>query len=43
MAFAVFGAVAGGVVIDGAECVAKTFPDFWETLAGAGGESKKNG
>ncbi len=37
MAFAVFGAVEDHVIIDGAECVAKTFPDFWEALKSVGG------
>ncbi len=38
MAFSVFGAALGGVTVDGAECVAKTFPDFWEVMKSAGGE-----
>ncbi len=48
MAFGVLGAVIGGetinettfgkVVIDGAECVAKTFPDFWENMKAVGAE-----
>lgn len=38
MAFGVLGAALGGVIVDGAECVAKTFPDFWEVLKSAGGE-----
>lgn len=38
MAFGVLGAVRGGVTIDGAECVSKTFPDFWEVMKSAGGE-----
>jgi 3-phosphoshikimate 1-carboxyvinyltransferase len=32
MAFAVLGLGAEGIVIGGAESVAKTFPDFFETL-----------
>jgi 3-phosphoshikimate 1-carboxyvinyltransferase len=36
MAFAVMGAAVGGVTIEGAECVAKTFPRFWETMQKAG-------
>jgi 3-phosphoshikimate 1-carboxyvinyltransferase len=32
MAFAVLGLGTEGIVIEGAECVAKTFPDFFETL-----------
>ncbi len=42
MAFSVFGAAKGNVVIDGAECVAKTFPGFWETFQSLGGELEKN-
>ncbi len=38
MAFGVLGAALGGVTVDGAECVAKTFPDFWEVMKSAGGE-----
>lgn len=38
MAFGVLGAALGGVTVDGAECVAKTFPDFWEALKSVGGE-----
>jgi 3-phosphoshikimate 1-carboxyvinyltransferase len=42
MAFGVFGAVEGGVIVDGAECVAKTYPDFWEILKTVGGIIEKN-
>jgi 3-phosphoshikimate 1-carboxyvinyltransferase len=42
MAFSMFGAAEGGIVIDGAECVAKTFPGFWESFQGVGGELEKN-
>jgi len=42
MAFGVMGAALGNVVIDGAECVAKTFPDFWETFGRVGGKIKRN-
>jgi 3-phosphoshikimate 1-carboxyvinyltransferase len=38
MAFAVLGAAIGGITIEGAECVAKTFPDFWEMMKKAGVE-----
>ena len=38
MAFGIMGTVLGNVVIDGAECVAKTFPDFWKALIGLGGK-----
>jgi 3-phosphoshikimate 1-carboxyvinyltransferase len=43
MAFGMFGAVEGGVIIDDAECVAKTFPEFWEALSGVGGDLRENG
>ena len=38
MAFAVLGSALGNVVISGAECVAKTYPDFWEDFKKLGGE-----
>ncbi len=34
MSFAVLGLGIGGVSITGAECVNKSFPGFWDTLAG---------
>ncbi|MFA5308380.1 MAG: 3-phosphoshikimate 1-carboxyvinyltransferase [Dehalococcoidales bacterium] len=42
MAFAVLGASLGGITIDGAECVTKTFPGFWEAFAGIGGKIRKH-
>ena len=38
MAFGLLGSVAGDTVIDGAECVAKTWPEFWEVFAEIGGK-----
>ncbi len=38
MAFGVLGAVVGDIVVDGAECVAKTYPRFWDTLRSLGVE-----
>lgn len=38
MAFGVLGAVVGGVVVEGAECVSKTYPGFWGMLGGLGVE-----
>ena len=38
MAFAVLGVAVGGVTIDGAECVAKTYPAFWDILKMTGVE-----
>lgn len=37
MAFAVLGCVVGDTVIDAAECVNKTFPQFWDVLRRLGG------
>jgi 3-phosphoshikimate 1-carboxyvinyltransferase len=42
MAFSVFGAARGNIIIDGAECVAKTYPGFWEAFKSAGGEIREN-
>lgn len=38
MAFSMLGTVVGGVTIDNAECVAKTYPEFWKTLESMGGK-----
>ncbi len=43
MAFGLLGSVAGDTVIEGAECVAKTWPEFWEVLAGLGGRVVSDG
>ncbi len=43
MAFSLLGAVAGNTVIDGAECVSKTYPEYWDTLRSIGGEVNING
>jgi 5-enolpyruvylshikimate-3-phosphate synthase len=32
MAFSILGTLAGGTTINGAECVNKTFPEFWAIL-----------
>ena len=42
MAFSVLGAACGGVVINEAECVAKTFPQFWDILKSIGGRVRIN-
>jgi len=34
MSFAILGLAAPGMVIEGEECVGKSFPGFWETLEG---------
>ena len=38
MAFGVLGAAIGAITVNEAECVAKTYPGFWETLKSIGGE-----
>ncbi|MBN1161954.1 MAG: 3-phosphoshikimate 1-carboxyvinyltransferase [Dehalococcoidales bacterium] len=38
MAFAVLGSALGNVAISGAECVAKTYPNFWKDFQKIGGE-----
>ncbi len=43
MAFSLLGSVVGGTVIDDAECVSKTYPEFWDTLKSIGGEVKIDG
>jgi len=43
MAFSVLGALVGGTTINGAECVNKTFPEFWDILKSIGGKVKING
>ncbi|MDP2916626.1 MAG: 3-phosphoshikimate 1-carboxyvinyltransferase [Dehalococcoidia bacterium] len=40
MAFSILGAGMGGVVINGAECVSKTYPDYWNVFESIGGEVK---
>jgi len=43
MAFSVLGTLAGNTVINGAECVNKTFPEFWAILKSIGGRLKTDG
>ena len=43
MAFSVLGTAIGETIIDDAECVSKTFPEFWEIVRSIGGEVKVNG
>jgi len=40
MAFGLLGTVVGGITIEGAECVGKTYPNFWEVLKSLGGKVK---
>jgi 3-phosphoshikimate 1-carboxyvinyltransferase len=43
MAFSLLGLVVGETVIDGAECVSKTYPEFWDVMKSIGGEVKLDG
>ena len=43
MAFGILGSVASGTIIDGAECVSKTFPEFWNVLRSLGVRWSYNG
>jgi 3-phosphoshikimate 1-carboxyvinyltransferase len=43
MAFSVLGTLAGNTTINGAECVNKTFPEFWDILKSIGGRLKIDG
>jgi len=38
MAFSLMGVAAGGITIDGAECVSKTYPEYWNVLRSLGVE-----
>jgi 3-phosphoshikimate 1-carboxyvinyltransferase len=40
MAFSILGAALGDIAISDAECVAKTFPMFWDEFQRVGGEVK---
>lgn len=40
MAFSILGSVSGEMIINDAECVSKTFPQFWDVLKSVGGEVK---
>jgi len=43
MAFGILGSVAGATIIDDAECVSKTYPEFWDILESIGGKVKIDG
>lgn len=43
MAFSILGLTRGGTIIDKAECVAKTFPEFWDILRSIGGRLHTDG
>ncbi|MDD4923872.1 MAG: 3-phosphoshikimate 1-carboxyvinyltransferase [Dehalococcoidales bacterium] len=42
MAFSLLGAAVGNTVIEGAECVSKTFTNFWQTLESLGAKVESN-
>jgi 3-phosphoshikimate 1-carboxyvinyltransferase len=42
MAFSILGAHAGGITINGAQSVAKTYPGFWDTFTALGGKVELN-
>lgn len=43
MAFGVLGTMIGRAVINDAECVAKTYPEFWDVLRSIGGKVREDG
>ncbi len=43
MAFSLLGSAVGETIINDAECVSKTFPQFWDVLKSIGGEVKIDG
>jgi len=43
MAFGILGSAVGGIEMNEAECVSKTFPQFWDMLKNVGGKLEING
>ncbi|HEY95700.1 MAG TPA: 3-phosphoshikimate 1-carboxyvinyltransferase [Dehalococcoidia bacterium] len=43
MAFSLLGLKAESIIIENAECVSKTFPEFWDILKRVGGKVKTDG
>jgi 3-phosphoshikimate 1-carboxyvinyltransferase len=43
MAFSILGSVVGETIINDAECVSKTFPQFWDILKSIGSEVEIDG
>jgi 3-phosphoshikimate 1-carboxyvinyltransferase len=41
MAFSLLGAAVGGLTIEDAECVSKTYPEYWSTLRCLGGKIRE--
>jgi 3-phosphoshikimate 1-carboxyvinyltransferase len=43
MAFSILGSTVGNTIINKAECVSKTYPEFWDELKGTGGKIRIDG
>ncbi|UCC18052.1 MAG: 3-phosphoshikimate 1-carboxyvinyltransferase, partial [Dehalococcoidales bacterium] len=43
MAFSLLGLKEGTIEIENAECISKTYPEFWDILKRIGGEVKTDG
>jgi 3-phosphoshikimate 1-carboxyvinyltransferase len=43
MAFSLLGTLAGNTVLDGAECVTKTWPEYWDVFKNLGGKVEIDG
>jgi 3-phosphoshikimate 1-carboxyvinyltransferase len=43
MAFSILGSTVGNTIINKAECVSKTYPEFWGELKGTGGKIRIDG
>jgi 5-enolpyruvylshikimate-3-phosphate synthase len=43
MAFSLPGLKAGNVIIENAECVSKTYPEYWDIMKRIGGKVKTDG
>jgi len=43
MAFSILGSLVGDTIINGAECVNKTFPEFWDILKSIKGKVELDG
>jgi 3-phosphoshikimate 1-carboxyvinyltransferase len=43
MAFSILGSAVGGTIINDAECISKTYPEFWDILESIGGRVKIDG
>jgi len=43
MAVSLLGVAVGNTMIEGAECISKTYPEYWDVLAGLGGKVELHG